>query len=75
MEFGKWEPIKTAPKDGTSFLGHIPGNCGHVARQDVCPMHWSGWGGGCWENSVSGHKIGGRVTHWMPLPPPPDPCA
>lgn len=65
-----WQPIETAPKDGTAVLGWVP-RLGYVARQDCIPMHWSGWGGGVWENSTSGHKIGVEPEFWMPLPPPP----
>ena len=70
-QLGAWQPIATAPRDGTAFLGYMPGRRGYVARQDVCPMHWSAWGGGTWENSTSGHHIHDAVTHWMPLPAPP----
>jgi hypothetical protein len=66
----EWQPIETAPKDGTTVLGWIP-RLGYVARQDCVPMNWSGWGGGVWENTTSGHKLGTEPTHWMPLPPPP----
>lgn len=67
----EWQPIETAPKNGTTFLGYVPAWRDYVARQDVCPMHWSGWGGGIWESSTSGHRIHDEVTHWMPLPAPP----
>lgn len=70
-----WQPIETAPKDGTSILVHIPSRLGYFSRQDICPVHWTGWGGGCWEISVTGHKCGAEPSHWMPLPPPPNPCA
>ena len=67
-----WQPIETAPRDGTAVLGYIPSKRGaYLARQDVVPIHWSGWGGGVWDNSTSGHHIVEEVTHWMPLPEPP----
>lgn len=63
-----WLPIETAPKDGTSVLGFIPGRSGYIARQDIVPVHWSGWGGGVWDNSTSGHHLSSDPSHWMPLP-------
>lgn len=65
----KWQPIETAPKDGTAVLGFFPGLVGYVARQDVQPINWSGWGGGVW--AVNGRNDSSqRPTHWMPLPTP-----
>ncbi len=65
-----WKPIKTAPKDGSDFLGYTKhGDC-HVIFYDerlLAPSH-------CW------HKADGLAyhcdlfTHWMTLPPPPRPC-
>lgn len=69
---GKWQPIETAPKDGTAILAFFPGRRGYVARQDVATIHWVEWGGGCWNNTSSGHSIMvDEPTHWMPLPEPP----
>ena len=68
----EWRTIDSAPKDGSAFLGYIPSRRGRIARGDVCPMHWSGWGGGTWDSSTSGHHIHEEVTHWMPLPQPPE---
>lgn len=66
----RWKPIDTAPKDGTTILVYT-GPCCYVAKQNVIPVHWSGWGGGVWENSTSGGKLSADPTHWMPLPPEP----
>jgi hypothetical protein len=66
-----WQPIETAPKDGTAILAYYPDKAGFTARQDVVPVFWSGWGGGVWENSTSGGKPFQQPTHWMPLPGPP----
>jgi len=71
--FGVWQDIETAPRDGTTILAHYPSKVGYVARQDIAPIHWSGWGGGVWENSNSGMKPSDQPTHWMPLPPSPNP--
>lgn len=71
-----WQPIETAPKDGTDLLIFDP-------RMPVCTAYWSdsvwasvnnptrGQGGG-WVQEV--HRSDTFVyspTHWMPLPPAP----
>lgn len=71
-----WQPIETAPRDGTTILGWFPirlleaDRRGTVhTRHDVmvimwrqdCPR-WSGPDGGLTREPP---------THWMPLPPPP----
>lgn len=66
-----WMPIETAPKDGTTVLAYRPSGAGFVARQDVVPVHWSGWGSGEWVNSTSGHKVFDALTDWQPYPAAP----
>lgn len=71
-EMGEWQPIETAPKDGTHILGW--------AKRFACPraIYWQPCGdrnyphpeGGFWL-SVIGKKHSGLATHWMPLPEPP----
>lgn len=61
-----WQPITTAPKDGTIILGYFPSRI-----RKMVPMEWSGWGGGTWCNSTSGANINDDPTHWMPMPAPP----
>ena len=62
--FPKWQPISTAPKDGTRILVFEAeeGTAGTVRvsywRDDTIP---TGWTGG--EHSPS---------HWLPLPHPPN---
>ena len=68
-----WQDILTAPRDGTAFLGFIPERGGYVACQTMQVMAWSEWGGGIWETTGGGGKYSNRqVTHWQPLPEPPD---
>lgn len=64
-----WQPIETAPKDGSAFLGFLPHFAGYFADQRIQRCMWTGWGGGCWECELEKGCIG--PTHWMPLPPPP----
>jgi hypothetical protein len=67
----EWQPIETAPKNGTAFLGYFPGRAGYWARQDVQPVYWlASSEDGRWMSPVSGHETD-RPIHWMPLPPPP----
>jgi hypothetical protein len=66
-----WQPIETAPKDGTRILGYFPRNAGYASRLDVQPIAWVGWGGGVWETLGGGKPLDSEITHWMPLPPPP----
>jgi proline-rich tail region repeat protein len=57
----EWQPIKTAPRDGSWFLGGAHG-CSPIIA------YWSGW-----DLDVKDARSGSRVypTHWMPLPVPP----
>lgn len=81
----EWQPIETAPKDGTPFLAYVRGEHVVAAWKEV-------WVAGNWElvgiqsppmsnndirtvTALEG-KFGGKVqipgpTHWMPLPAPP----
>lgn len=66
--FGQWQPIETAPKDGTKFLAY-------PVFGKPCEVHivwWeklvrvSGW------RAMFGVWSPREPTHWMPLPAPPD---
>lgn len=69
-ERDKWQPIETAPKDGTRVLavGHRGSNI------DVIE-----WGNGRYLGRVKGYNqawvnnpgVEVNPTHWQPLPPPP----
>jgi hypothetical protein len=57
-----WQPIDSAPKDGTRILLH-PGLKGYsvVGRRSLI-NHW-------WESLPGRYQV--RPTHWMALPDPP----
>lgn len=62
----EWQPIETAPKDGTHVLMY--------RRQDISEAWWQKkfigegyeWGGTGWA-----YPDFAPPTHWMPLPEPP----
>lgn len=60
-----WQPIETAPKDGTPIL---------IAQENVGAIRWAVWSEGFFRDGII--EAGGRMslprpTHWMPLPEPP----
>lgn len=64
----KWQPIETAPKDGTKILLGCPASRGYSGVVEKC--YWHKWdnGKGKWWDWVTPDK----PTHWMPLPTPPE---
>jgi hypothetical protein len=63
-----WQPIESAPKDGTEFLG-LRGNKianAYRVQRDDCEM-WS-FGGSSGDVEIAPHT---KPTHWMPLPKTP----
>ena len=71
-----WQPIETAPKDGTDILvwGSIEMSSRsrpHVGTEDIIRVCWS-QGGESWVvTSVQADGWVPEPTHWMPLPAPP----
>ena len=79
----RWQPIETAPKDGTLidlWQKHEYGECRLTnARWQDSDYHG---GGPCWEylgldtsggyGEIDWVKTEGVATHWMPLPNPPE---
>lgn len=69
-----WQPIETAPKDGTVFLaftteGVIGQAYAATEGHDGSFIHWEGpYSDGL--SCTLEHSIG-APTHWMPLPEPP----
>lgn len=70
-----WQPIKTAPKDGTTILLLIEGvaieGYWEAPEWEGCEPYW-------YVPSVSSHGCGccssanEEPTYWMPLPPMPE---
>lgn len=65
---GFWQPIETAPKDGTPILGYADGKMTTVEWiKGGCPLE-GGWNlavSGAWAENAQWTPI-----HWMPLPEP-----
>ena len=61
----KWQPIETAPRDGTEIVGRDFKN-GHRAIVIFDNNEWS-----CVSMNGEYLGIGFYPTHWMPLPTPP----
>lgn len=56
----EWQPIETAPRDGTKFLGY----CGNT----IIISHWDDMEWAAQKPSFFPVSI---ITHWMPLPEAP----
>lgn len=75
-----WQPIETAPKDGTEILVVLDGRvwlCSYVREHteesdDAFMPKGTVYGGG-WYIGNDGFIPSGQegMTHWMPLPEPP----
>ena len=63
-----WQPIETAPKDGTTVIAYRPTTPPHIEG-----MYWVGENDS-WHWSYDGdspREGGQQPTHWMPLPEAP----
>jgi hypothetical protein len=70
----RWQPIATAPKDGTPILIYVPD---HGWTQPILMASWSSDERhpqhNCWEIWCGSGRYSGDIkpehpTHWMPLP-------
>jgi hypothetical protein len=66
MNKDKWQPIETAPKDGTFVLLYCPSSLG--SYMDV--YSFTECGG--WQCSNFEYSPYPDPTHWMPLPDAPE---
>lgn len=65
----EWQPIETAPKDGTEVILYVPDfdkvTTGWYSQKTRLWPH-------CEEFTEDGEPCNvGLPSHWMPLPPPP----
>jgi hypothetical protein len=74
----EWQPIETAPKDGSEVLLYYPleGLSEHHSRRVICWWHkgWSTRSPGRWVfqgRAARGYSDEYQPTLWMPLPEPP----
>lgn len=80
-----WQPIETAPKDGTEILGYRA-DCGVLLIRWTCPFEFctdeelekmgedsAGQDDWFYADFLTGGRLEGSETptHWMPLPPHP----
>lgn len=67
-----WQPIETAPKDGTDILVCVTHN---LPDDEWETIQWVDWRRGddvVWPRYWERIDIPFPPTHWMPLPEPPD---
>lgn len=62
-----WRPIETAPKDGTRFLAFGWWKPSWTNPEPNVAVMWR------YDADTYCEGIGGKATHWMPLPPAPTP--
>ena len=66
---GDWQPIETAPRDGTRILAiwlYDPTRP-ECSSQPHAVIYWNGVG---WEENMCG-QVEPEPSHWRPLPEPP----
>ena len=66
---GEWQPIATAPKDGTVILGRWEAFRFPVAWEQMPGRPLWGWRVAQWESFR--FLLFVEPTHWLPLPPAP----
>lgn len=65
-----WQPIETAPKDGTVVLIHDPDDAPYTGIVTIGLFDGEKWNG-CDHGYHMNAGIIVAPTHWMPLPSPP----
>jgi len=61
-----WQPINTAPRDGSTIVAYFPACAGKHPRQDVVAVFWDSKCG--WATAYSGACVDAEPTYWMTLP-------
>jgi hypothetical protein len=64
----EWQPIETAPEDGSSFLGYGRTIKGEINQYFIAYYRAGGYTEG-WADTFSGTAL--YLDYWMPLPKPP----
>ncbi len=74
----QWQPIETAPKDGTPVWLHRPDRIGRGSRRTISKFDRDEFAKNprpFWKSYYGGlgvlHDRDNPPTHWMPLPKPP----
>lgn len=65
-----WQPIETAPRDGTYVLLAFVGAFHNAEVGSWRAYHPNAAGKTQWR-TTSGHRFGMSPTHWLPIPPVP----
>lgn len=66
MRGQSWQPISTAPRDGSEVL------ISNFGRSVVVASYERDYGGWCYRwHPYDGPSVYGDATHWQPLPTPP----
>lgn len=65
-----WQPIKTAPKDGTDVLLTVSYNGGELKSTRMGAWRQRRPGEFAWLQHHTFDPFSGEVTHWMPMPDP-----
>ena len=65
----QWQPIETAPKDGTVLLTFPHYRVTHWSVDECMSFSHAGWAGR-WDEYTETFAVI-IPTHWMPLPPAP----
>ncbi len=69
LDARQWQPIETAPKDGTELI--VYGSTGHYGTNNANCI-FACFHRGQWRTLIKGHALKPAPTHWMPLPTPPE---
>ena len=65
LEVSDWQPIDTAPKDGTLILGYEDLGGGVYRETKWEERRW------VWYEIIDGYDAEWNPSHWVPMPPPP----